>query len=325
LVTGGILDIGPASTPNATLGGSVTVENDAIVVGYGNIGGSLANPSGLVVPFSSTSKSLTVGGNYTQGSNGVLGIGLTPTSSNRLGVEGSATLAGTLDVVASHPTTGYVPFTQYVILTAGGGVSSSFATLTGTLPILPVTVEYEPNEVVLQLGGFAGPTANETAVANVLNAAFSTATGDFANVLDTAVNLPAAEMQRALSSFGGQIYGNLGEVSLQDRRLFLGAMDDRMRLIAGDSPSAAILGSLPGGSIPGVWGSGANGMQLAALGNAIGDPINDIIGPSAGVNSAPAAGISPAAQLGPVGCRRVRSLTRSGWRSLPSRNRRRCR
>jgi hypothetical protein len=108
-------------------------------------------------------------------------------------------------------------------------------------------------------------------------------------------------MQRALSSFGGQIYGNLGEVSLQDRRLFLGAMDDRMRLIAGDSPSAAILGSLPGGSIPGVWGSGANGMQLAALGNAIGDPINDIIGPSAGVNSAPAAGISPAAQLGPVG------------------------
>jgi fibronectin-binding autotransporter adhesin len=169
LVTGGILDIGPASTPNATLGGSVTVENDAIVVGYGNIGGSLANPSGLVVPFSSTSKSLTVGGNYTQGSNGVLGIGLTPTSSNRLVVEGSATLAGTLDVVASHPTTGYVPFTQYVILTAGGGVSSSFATLTGTLPILPVTVEYEPNEVVLQLGGFAGPTANETAVANVLN------------------------------------------------------------------------------------------------------------------------------------------------------------
>jgi autotransporter-associated beta strand protein len=302
LVTGGILDIGPASAPNAVLGGSVTVQNGAAVAGYGNIGGSLANPSGLVVPFSSTSQSLTVGGNYTQGSNGVLGIGLTPTSSNRLVVQGSATLAGTLDVVAAHPTTGYVPFTKYAILTAGNGVSSSFSTLTGTLPILPVTILYLPNEVDLQLGGFAGPTTNETAVANVLNAAFSTATGDFASVLDTAVNLPAAEMQQALESFGGQIYGNLGEVSLQDRRLFLGAMDDRMQLIAGDTPSAAILGSLPGGVMPGGWGGGANGIQLAALGNAIGDPIDDIVGPSAGATPAPAptTGTSPA-QLGPVG------------------------
>ena len=301
LVTGGILDIGPASAPNAVLGGSVTVENGAVVAGYGNIVGSLANPSGIVIPLSTTSKTLTVGGSYSQGSNGLLGIGLSPTGSTRLVVEGSATLDGTLDVVASHPTTGYVPFTKYVILTAGNGVSSSFSTLTGTLPILPVTVEYLPNEVDLQLGGFAGPTANETAVANVLNAAFPTVTGDFANVLDTAVNLPAAEMQQALSSFGGQIYGNLGEVSLQDRRLFLGAMDDRMRLIAGDSPSAAILGSLPGGSMPGGWGGGVNGMQLAALGNAIGGPIDDIIGPSAGGSAAPAAGASSSVQPGPVG------------------------
>jgi uncharacterized protein with beta-barrel porin domain len=103
-------------------------------------------------------------------------------------------------------------------------------------------------------------------------------------------------MQRFLSSAGGQIYGNLGEVSLQDRRLFLGAMDERMRLIAGDSPSGAMLGSLPGGGIPGAWGGGANALQFAALGNAIGDPIDDIIGPSAGANAGTVSDVSPAPQ-----------------------------
>jgi fibronectin-binding autotransporter adhesin len=304
LVTGGILQVGPISAPNAILGGSVTVENDAAVVGFGAIGGSLANPSGIVVPFSSTSKSMTVGGNYTQGGAGTLAIGLTSSGHSELLVNGSANLAGTL--YADFAPGAYTPLSRATVLSAAGGVSGTFSQFTGVLPLLPVSVLYLPNAVELQLGGFVGTTANETAVANVLNAAFPTATypnaiTDFAKVLIAGVNLPAAEMQQALSSFGGQIYGNLGEVSLQDRRLFLGAMDERMRIIAGDSPSAAILGSLPGGGIPGAWGSGANAIQLAALGNAIGDPIDDIIGPSAGASPPPAGGGTAVAQPGPVG------------------------
>ena len=40
-----------------------------------------------------------------------------------------------------------------------------------------------------------------------------------------------SQMQQALSSFGGQIYSNLAQVSMQDRRLFLGAMDERIGLL----------------------------------------------------------------------------------------------
>jgi autotransporter-associated beta strand protein len=288
LVTGGNLIIGPTATSGGSLGGSVTVRNGGLVAGHGTIGGSLANSSGVVASTGALVP-LTIGGNYFQGSGGTLLVGLSPTAATKLAVGGSAFLSGTLDIATA--TGSYVPFSRFVILTAGSGVDGTFSQITGSFPPLPLTVLYQQNAVDLQLGGFTGITANENAVANVLNAAFPTATGDFATVLDRAVALPAAEMQQALSSFGGQLYGNLAEISLQDRRLFLGAMEERMRLFGGDSPSAVVLGSLGGGT-PGVWAGSANATQLAALTDAINDavsiavPPGDIITtPPAGVNS----------------------------------------
>jgi len=105
-------------------------------------------------------------------------------------------------------------------------------------------------------------------VANALNQAFGSASGDFATVLTAASALQQAQLPQTLSSFGGQIYANLAEISLQDRRLFLGAMDERLRLRDGNgAPGAAVLGGL----VPGGWGNGGNAQQLAALGSAISD------------------------------------------------------
>lgn len=269
LVTGGALVVGPAAAPGARIGGSVTVENGALVAGHGTIGGALANPSGIVMPGGSIG-TLKVGGNYLQGGNGTLLTLFSPSAASLLAVGGSASLAGTLNLQAT-PGGGYLPFSKFVILIAGGGVTGTFGQVIDGLPILPVSVQYLPNTVDLQLGGFAGGTGNGFAVANALNAAIPTATGDFATALGIALALPAAQMQQSLASFGGPIYGNLAQVSLQDRRLFLGAMDGRIRQRGDDSPFAADLGSL-GGGIPGAWGSGAAATQLAALGEAINDP-----------------------------------------------------
>lgn len=291
-VTGGDLVVGPDSSPNARLGGSVTVQNGALVSGLGTIGGSLGNLGGTVKPGGSIG-TLTVAGNYVQSSAGTLAIEFNPSAASRLAVGGSATLAGTLQLSAAAGQN-YVPFTRFAILTANNGLTGTFGQVTGTLPILPLTVQYGSNEVDLVLGGFVGATINQIAVANVLNAAFPTATGGFATVLDLAVNLPTAQLQQALASFGGQIYGNLAQVSLQDRRLFLDAMGDRIRLAGG--PSSPIAAGLPSGGLAGAWGSGANGMQLAAIANAVNDPLTDAV--NASISGYGGGAVAPGASAG---------------------------
>lgn len=288
LVTGGELLVGDASTPTAVLGGNVTVQAGGVVAGHGTIAGSLSNSGGTVMPGGSIG-TLTLSGNYTQNSAGTLLIQVTPSAASLLAVGGTASLAGTLDVTASG--TGFTPLSKFVILTAGGGVTGTFGTLTSMGSALPFSVTYLPNAVDVQLGGFVGGTANENAIANVLNGAFGSATGDFATVLGLAVNLPSGQMQQALSSFGGQIYGDLAQVTLQDRRLFLGAMNERIQQFAGGAPPEAMLGGV-GGGIPTAWGSGANAMQFAALGNAISDrgTVSDQVAQTpAGASSAVAA------------------------------------
>jgi fibronectin-binding autotransporter adhesin len=272
IVSAGGIDIAPTTISGGSLGGSVTVENGAFVEGHGTIGGSLNNVGGIVASLGAAVP-LTVGGSYTQNSAATLVVGVSPTAATRLSVTGSASLAGTLNIQAVPGNTGYVPFTRYLILNANGGVTGTFSELTGALPILPVGIDYGSTFVDLVLGGFRGATSNENAVANSLNTAFSGSTGDFAQVLDLAVNLPTAQEERALSSFGGQIYGNLATVSLEDRRLFLGAMDERLRLLDPDSPSAAELGSLGEGGLSMAWGAGPNALQMAALSDAINDPV----------------------------------------------------
>jgi len=259
-VSSGDLAIGQSSATNAFLGGNVLVAGGGAVGGHGTIGGSLTN-AGVVAPGGSVG-TLTVNGNYTQGPTGTLAVQLTPAGASRLAVTGTVSLQGSLDILSGP--NGYAPFSQYVILTAGGGISGAFQAVTGTLPVIPLTINYEPNEIFLQLGGFAGATPNETAVANVLNAQIPGATGDFLDMLNLAVVLPSPQMQQALSSLGGQIYGNLGQVALQDRRIFLDALTDRTQTLGGAWPANVF-----GGGMQGAWGGGENALKFAQLGNAL--------------------------------------------------------
>ncbi len=150
-------------------------------------------------------------------------------------------------------------------------MSGTFAQFINTLPSLNLSFEVLANEVDLVVFGFAGQTRNQTAVANALNQAITSASGDFTTVLTAAGALRQARLPQTLASFGGQIYANLAEVSLQDRRLFLGAMSERLRLLDSDSTSGAPGAAVLGGLVPGGWGGGGNARQMAALGNAISD------------------------------------------------------
>jgi hypothetical protein len=120
IAAGGILQAAPTLT-----GG--------VLRGAGQITGNLTNDGGTVRPGTSPG-TLTVTGNYSQGASGTLETeiqGTTPgTQFDRLAVNGSATLDGTLAIVNAPAFTPELTDT-FKILTAGSR-SGEFATLTGT-------------------------------------------------------------------------------------------------------------------------------------------------------------------------------------------------
>ncbi len=113
---------GTLTAGTATLTGSLT--------GAGVIAANLVN-DGAVTPGDSPGI-LTINGNYQQGSGGVLNIEVGGTTAgtqyDQLKVSGTATLAGTLDATLIN---GFGPGAgeQFAALTAGGGISGSFATI----------------------------------------------------------------------------------------------------------------------------------------------------------------------------------------------------
>ncbi|HEY1797739.1 MAG TPA: autotransporter domain-containing protein [Stellaceae bacterium] len=283
-VSSGDLAVGSSTSTGAELGGNVAVTSGGTVSGHGTIGGDLTNTSGTVAPGGSVG-TLSVAGNYTQGSSGTLAVQLTPAGASKLAVSGTVSLQGSLDVLSGP--NGYVPFSQYTVLTAGGGITGTFQSVTGTFPVIPFSIVYQPNDIYLQLSGFTGLTPNEQAVAGVLNSHIATATGDFLNMLNLAVVLPSSEMPHTLQSLGGQIYGNLADVALQDRRLFLEALTDRTELLGGAWPAGG--GS---GGIQGAWGRSDTALKFAQLGTALSahdqqimSDVNSYVSPPSGPGS----------------------------------------
>ena len=274
---GGNLIVGTASSPTAVLGGTVSALSGGMLSGFGTINGSVANSAGTVTP--GPIGTLTIKGNFAQGAGGTFVDLLTPSGASLLAVGGSASLNGTLQ---AQPAAGTYTFnTHYPILTAAGGINGTFATFINKLPSVNLSVDYLPNEIDLVTAGanFAGQTRNEIQVATALNLGSMTATGDFLTELEAIAALPSSQQQQVLASLGGQIYANMGEVSLQNRQLFLGAMDERMQPLSADgSPGTAALRGL----VPGGWGGGANATQFAMLSSAIGgrqsggDPMNPL-------------------------------------------------
>ncbi len=149
-VTSGELEVGSAGVPGVTYGGNVAVQAGGTLAGHGTVSGNVTN-GGTVAP-GGTIGTLTVSGNYTQGAGDTLSIEANPTTASELVVSGSASLAGTLALTWDAGT--YTAGTVYTLLTAAGGVTGTFGTLTqGGVSIGQLTpeVSYQANAVELTL------------------------------------------------------------------------------------------------------------------------------------------------------------------------------
>jgi autotransporter-associated beta strand protein len=178
-VSAGTLVIGDSGHSSAFVPGSVEIDAGGTLMGYGSIGGNLAN-SGILQP-AAAGAALRVNGNYGQNAGGKLVIAVTPTAAATLAVGGSAALAGTVQFVYAPGTYGTK---NYPIVTAANGVTGTFATVEGNSPSSDLTqsVNYGTNEVDLVLAAPAKIAApvNSTILSN----AASIGTGNASAALD---------------------------------------------------------------------------------------------------------------------------------------------
>lgn len=159
-VSGGTLEVGDAGTPGASLAGNVTVDSGATLAGHGTITGNVGNSLGGTVSPGGTIGTLSIGGNYTQGSTSTLSIEVSPTAASKLNVTGTASLAGTLALVYDP---GVYSKTTYDILHAGS-VTGTFSTVSGTAPSgFAQSLSYSATDVDLSIDPTTVAPTNDAA------------------------------------------------------------------------------------------------------------------------------------------------------------------
>jgi outer membrane autotransporter protein len=217
------------SAGRLAINGSIT--SDVTVGAGGNLGGSgsingAVTVLGTITPGNSIG-TLSVNGSYSQ--TGTYNVEVNSAGqSDRIVVQGAATIGGTLAVQASPGP--YQRVTTYTILTATGGVTGSYASVTSSVATLTPTVLAGGNAVILTLlnsaavlpgsdtGGF---TANQQAVANALNQAGLTATGDLNTVMTALSLLSPGQVASIVDALGGQAYSGFSALLVQSTQLFM--------------------------------------------------------------------------------------------------------
>ncbi len=238
-ISHGTLIIGDVSHATASVSGNVTVSSGGTLKGYGSVAGSLMN-SGIVAP-GATSGSLTAN-SYTQNSGGTLALQLAPTQNSSLIVTNTATVGGTLSITPSAGT--YTRNTIYPVMTAGGGISGTFATLINNSPsVVKLSLQYLANEIDIIANGTTAFTSiasgrNQSGVASALDAVSPTlSSGPTNNLVNAIIALPTSSQTQALNQLNNHVATQTGFTSM---RLQSGAMGARALNTAGFSSPTVI-------------------------------------------------------------------------------------
>jgi autotransporter-associated beta strand protein len=256
-VEGGVLqlDAGMAGSDFAvTTGGTLRAQ--------GTIAGDVANAGHLQAGTASGS-ALQIGGNYTQAASGTLDAFL----GRALAVGGTASLDGTLNMLGVA--NGYTASAREGILHAVGGVSGRFATLSSAGNFLDAILEYDPDDVVLDISRLdvslaaqamgltpasqSGALRVEGAFRALDGGAQATAAPSFlqaAGALQRTEGTAAAE--RSLSSLSGELH----------------ATDAALALLAADGGRHALESRLDAARPAGAWAAALDGSR--SVGSAFG-------------------------------------------------------
>jgi outer membrane autotransporter protein len=228
-----------------SLASTVTVESGATLGGTGTIGGLVANSGSTVAPgVLAPYARFTVTGEASFAAGSTFVVNVNPTGQNdKLVTTGTTTLSGGTVVVDGASGT-YLPSTRYTLLTAQGGVSGTFSSLStsgdlATLVFIDPTLSYDANDVYLGFSVLpfvsAAQTPNQVATALALQA--QPAGSPLYNAL---ISQTAPGALSAFNALSGEIHASAVGAAFDDTRLPREAVLDRLaESYAAPSPSSA--------------------------------------------------------------------------------------
>lgn len=232
------------------LAGRMEVEANATLAGRGILGTTRVAPGGIIAPgsdpgsrFGSNIARLTVLGDLTlsPGSRYEVEVDPSGTASDAIGVNGIATLGGTVAHVGANGN--YRPSSTYTILTALGGIVGRFDAVTSTYAFLTPRLGYAANAVTLTLD------RNDVQFSDVATSANQRATGAALeglaagnSVQDAVLMTDAASARGAFDRLSGEFHASLRAALIQNSSLSRDATLDRLRGPAADRPGIAYWG-----------------------------------------------------------------------------------
>jgi outer membrane autotransporter protein len=229
---------------NGSIASAVTVNSGGTLGGSGTVGGVSFMSGGTASPGNSIG-TLNVNGNVSFAASSVYVVEINPQGqADRIVATGTATITGgTVQVQAE--TGFYTAGTRYLILTATGGVVGTFTTLTSNLAFLSLSLQYDANNVFLQVDrnatAFAAVahTENQLSIGRGLDVLSPVLTGDAATVVNALLNLDQPQARAAYDQISGAAHGNMVMSSLTMRRMFGRALDDRLMQEQGSAAARA--------------------------------------------------------------------------------------
>jgi autotransporter-associated beta strand protein len=237
VVSGGTLLV----NGNITASSGTTVGSGGTIGGTGTVGKLTINPNGNVTTGSGGIGTLTVNGNFILGPGATYMVGVTPTASDLLAVNGTATLQGALTVTPSGTGFSATPIT---ILSATGGINGTFSSFTvfggpNQIPLLSYTnddvfLTFAPTVTSL-LPGLSTDT-NQSRVADAIDFAL---THDNALALQPVTGETGAALTQTLSELSGETAVGFQNIAVSSVQSFMNTLFD---------PSIGGRGGLGGGT-----------------------------------------------------------------------------
>jgi outer membrane autotransporter protein len=184
----------------------VTVNSGGLLGGHGSFGGGDIKAGGILSPGNSPG-TITSNGNLTFNNGSTYLAEATSQTADRVVVNGSVAI-NNAQFSLSLSDAAYLINKKYNVLSASGGVTGSFGSLTSPLSFLNGNLSYDPNNVYLSFSltpfSVVGRTINQRNVGNALTiGAFGPISGPGANILNTLFYGSYQSAQSVMDTVGG--------------------------------------------------------------------------------------------------------------------------
>ena len=207
------VSVGTLNVTGAAASSAVTVQSGATLTGTGKVGATTVANGGTLTPGSSTAPgTLSVAGNLSLASGSNYFDAVTPTTAGLTSISGTASING--NFTASVAPGAYTFGQRFTVLTAGGGVSGTFAALNGVPSFVKAQLSYDANNAYLIINpialapSLANGTANQSSVVAAIDVAVkggAAANGGFLPLYA----LTGTALNSALDQISGQIGPNV--------------------------------------------------------------------------------------------------------------------